>query len=198
LVIRTRCRGVPGPPGRPVKRLSPARTPRTIAPMGHLEAAHLEYFLPDGRPLLGDVSFRVGEGAVMALVGPNGAGKTTLLRLLAGELKPHGGSVPGPGRSRRVAPFRRARAEGRPRPPPRRPGRHAPRPRARPGRGRGRTPPQAGRRRGRPARLRPGPRRLGGGPRLRGGDAVGHVHHGGARRALREGAVASGAHPLRR
>ncbi|MFF8034501.1 MULTISPECIES: ABC-F family ATP-binding cassette domain-containing protein [unclassified Streptomyces] len=61
--------------------------------MGHLEAAHLEYYLPDGRALLGDVSFRVGEGAVMALVGPNGAGKTTLLRLLAGELKPHGGSV---------------------------------------------------------------------------------------------------------
>ncbi|MFD6321601.1 ABC-F family ATP-binding cassette domain-containing protein [Streptomyces sp. NPDC058442] len=61
--------------------------------MGHLEAAYLEYHLPDGRPLLGDVSFRVGEGAVTALVGPNGAGKTTLLRLLAGELKPHGGSV---------------------------------------------------------------------------------------------------------
>ncbi|WP_406724380.1 ATP-binding cassette domain-containing protein [Streptomyces sp. GD-15H] len=61
--------------------------------MGHLEAACLEYYLPDGRALLGEVSFRVGEGAVMALVGPNGAGKTTLLRLLAGELKPHGGSV---------------------------------------------------------------------------------------------------------
>ncbi len=61
--------------------------------MGHLEAAHLEYYLPDGRPLLGDVSFRVGEGAAVALVGANGAGKTTLLRLLAGELRPHGGSV---------------------------------------------------------------------------------------------------------
>ncbi|MGW3647378.1 ABC-F family ATP-binding cassette domain-containing protein [Streptomyces sp. NPDC000878] len=61
--------------------------------MGHLEAAHLEYYLPDGRALLGDVSFRVGEGAVVALVGPNGAGKTTLLRLISGELKPHGGSV---------------------------------------------------------------------------------------------------------
>lgn len=61
--------------------------------MGHLEAAHLEYYLPDGRPLLGDVSFRVGEGAAVALVGANGAGKTTLLRLLAGELQPHGGSV---------------------------------------------------------------------------------------------------------
>ncbi|MEU6482851.1 ATP-binding cassette domain-containing protein [Streptomyces sp. NPDC046887] len=61
--------------------------------MGHVEAAHLEYHLPDGRALLGDVSFRVGEGAVVALVGPNGAGKTTLLRLVSGELQPHGGTV---------------------------------------------------------------------------------------------------------
>jgi ATPase subunit of ABC transporter with duplicated ATPase domains len=61
--------------------------------MGHVEAAHLEYYLPDGRPLLGDVSFRVGEGTTVALVGPNGAGKTTLLRLVSGELKPHGGTV---------------------------------------------------------------------------------------------------------
>ncbi|MEV4679370.1 ABC-F family ATP-binding cassette domain-containing protein [Streptomyces kurssanovii] len=61
--------------------------------MGHVEAAHLEYYLPDGRPLLADASFRVGEGAVAALVGANGAGKTTLLRLIAGEIQPHGGSV---------------------------------------------------------------------------------------------------------
>jgi ATPase subunit of ABC transporter with duplicated ATPase domains len=61
--------------------------------MGHVEVAHLEYYLPDGRVLLGDVSFRVGEGAVVALVGANGAGKTTLLRLISGELQPHGGTV---------------------------------------------------------------------------------------------------------
>ncbi|MEW2527698.1 ATP-binding cassette domain-containing protein [Streptomyces sp. NPDC047071] len=61
--------------------------------MGHLEAAHIEYYLPDGRALLGDVSFRVAEGTSAALVGPNGAGKTTLLRLIAGELRPHGGTV---------------------------------------------------------------------------------------------------------
>ncbi len=61
--------------------------------MGHVEAAHLEYYLPDGRVLLGDVSFRVGEGAAVALVGANGAGKTTLLRLISGQLQPHGGTV---------------------------------------------------------------------------------------------------------
>ncbi|WP_181776597.1 ABC-F family ATP-binding cassette domain-containing protein [Amycolatopsis pittospori] len=61
--------------------------------MGHVEVAHVEYYLPDGRMLLGDVSFRVGEGNVCALVGANGAGKTTLLRLISGELEPDGGSV---------------------------------------------------------------------------------------------------------
>ncbi len=74
---------------RLVERLAAGHNP----PMGHLEAGHLEYHLPDGRVLLGDVSFRVAEGASMALVGANGAGKTTLLRLLAGELEPHGGTV---------------------------------------------------------------------------------------------------------
>jgi ATPase subunit of ABC transporter with duplicated ATPase domains len=61
--------------------------------MGHLQVSHLDYYLPDGRLLLNDVSFRVGQGDVAALVGPNGAGKTTLLRLLSGELKPDSGTV---------------------------------------------------------------------------------------------------------
>ena len=54
--------------------------------MGHVEVGHLSHVLPDGRVLLHDVSFRVGDGAVAALVGPNGAGKTTLLRLIAGDI----------------------------------------------------------------------------------------------------------------
>src|SRR5260370_664809 len=61
--------------------------------MGHVQVSHLDYYLPDGRLLLNDVSFRVGQGDVAALVGPNGAGKTTLLRLVAGELKPDSGTV---------------------------------------------------------------------------------------------------------
>ena len=61
--------------------------------MGHVEAAHLSHALPDGRVLLDDVSFRVGDGAVAALVGPNGAGKTTLLRLVSGDLTAQAGTV---------------------------------------------------------------------------------------------------------
>jgi ATPase subunit of ABC transporter with duplicated ATPase domains len=62
-------------------------------PMGHVEAAHLSHALPDGRVLLDDVSFRVGDGVVAALVGPNGAGKTTLMRLVSGDLTPQSGTV---------------------------------------------------------------------------------------------------------
>lgn len=61
--------------------------------MGHVEISHLEYYLPDGRVLFDDASFRVGEGSAVALVGANGAGKTTLLRMIAGDIQPHGGSV---------------------------------------------------------------------------------------------------------
>ena len=53
----------------------------------------MRFELPDGRVLLDDVSFRVGEGAKVALVGANGAGKTTLLRIITGELTPHAGVV---------------------------------------------------------------------------------------------------------
>jgi ATPase subunit of ABC transporter with duplicated ATPase domains len=61
--------------------------------VGHIMAAHLSHTLPDGRVLLDDVSFRVGEGVTAALIGPNGAGKTTLLRMVAGELAPQSGTV---------------------------------------------------------------------------------------------------------
>jgi ATPase subunit of ABC transporter with duplicated ATPase domains len=61
--------------------------------VGHIEVAHVSHVLPDGRVLLDDVSFRVGDGVVAALVGPNGAGKTTLIRMAAGDLTPQSGSV---------------------------------------------------------------------------------------------------------
>ncbi|MBO2464519.1 ABC-F family ATP-binding cassette domain-containing protein [Actinomadura violacea] len=61
--------------------------------MGHVEVGHVSHALPDGRVLLDDASFRVGDGVTAALVGPNGAGKTTLLRLVSGDLAPQDGTV---------------------------------------------------------------------------------------------------------
>jgi ATPase subunit of ABC transporter with duplicated ATPase domains len=60
--------------------------------VGHIEAMGVGCVLPDGRELFAQVSFRVGDGAKVALVGPNGAGKTTLLRMVAGEVAPSAGS----------------------------------------------------------------------------------------------------------
>jgi sulfate-transporting ATPase len=61
--------------------------------VGYVDVAGVGFVLPDGRELFADVSFRVGEGAKVALVGPNGAGKTTLLRMVAGDLNPPTGVI---------------------------------------------------------------------------------------------------------
>jgi ATPase subunit of ABC transporter with duplicated ATPase domains len=61
--------------------------------MGYVDLAGIGHTLSDGRVLLDDVNFRVGEGAKTALVGANGAGKTTLLRLVAGDLTPQSGTI---------------------------------------------------------------------------------------------------------
>lgn len=61
--------------------------------MGHLDINTVSYSLPDGRVLLDEVGFRVGDGNTTALVGANGAGKTTLLRIVTGEIKPDAGAV---------------------------------------------------------------------------------------------------------
>ena len=61
--------------------------------MGHLDLSSVSFTLSDGRPVLDDVSLRVGEGAKVALIGPNGAGKTTMTRIVTGDLDPHAGAV---------------------------------------------------------------------------------------------------------
>ncbi len=61
--------------------------------MGYVDLAGLQHTLPDGRVLFSDVSFRVGEGAKVALIGPNGAGKTTLLRMVAGDIPVREGTI---------------------------------------------------------------------------------------------------------
>jgi ATPase subunit of ABC transporter with duplicated ATPase domains len=61
--------------------------------VGHVDLNAVSFFLPDGRVLLRDVTFRVGDGAKVALVGANGAGKTTLLRIVSGDIDASDGAV---------------------------------------------------------------------------------------------------------
>jgi len=61
--------------------------------MAHIDVSRLSYELPTGELLFEDVSFRVGDGQVAALIGINGVGKSTLLRILAGQIAHRDGAV---------------------------------------------------------------------------------------------------------
>ena len=61
--------------------------------MGYIDIAGVSLTLPDGRPLLDEVTFRVGSGSTSALIGPNGAGMTTLLRIIRGDQAADAGVV---------------------------------------------------------------------------------------------------------
>ena len=47
----------------------------------------------DSRNIIENLSFRLDEGELVAIVGPNGAGKSTLFELMCGNFKPRHGRV---------------------------------------------------------------------------------------------------------
>lgn len=51
-----------------------------------------------GLRAVGDASFEVPEGGIVALIGPNGAGKTTTFNLVAGAIRPDSGEITFSGR----------------------------------------------------------------------------------------------------
>lgn len=61
--------------------------------MGYIDVNGVSLSLPDGRPLLDEVGFRVGEGTTSALIGANGAGKSTLLRIIRGDIRAESGAI---------------------------------------------------------------------------------------------------------
>ncbi len=61
-----------------------------------LNAEGLTFGYEKDRPLIRDFGLCIGSRDRVFVVGPNGRGKTTLLKLLAGALRPDGGSVTSP------------------------------------------------------------------------------------------------------
>ena len=79
------------PPPRDQLELSKLATQRLGKDVVDFE--DVNYHTEDGKPILTDVTWRLGPGDRIGLLGANGAGKTTLLRLMTGELMPQSGRI---------------------------------------------------------------------------------------------------------
>lgn len=88
----------PAKSGQPVKPASTKSDASPIPPTGStsdaIAVSGLSYRYDDGdAPVFENLSLRVAEGEIVALMGANGAGKTTLARLLCALDRPSAGSI---------------------------------------------------------------------------------------------------------
>ena len=88
----------PAKSGQPVKPASTKSDASPIPPAGSasdaIAVSGLSYRYDDGdAPVFENLSLRVAEGEIVALMGSNGAGKTTLARLLCALDRPSAGSI---------------------------------------------------------------------------------------------------------
>jgi branched-chain amino acid transport system permease protein len=75
-----------------------------------VEARGIVFAYVGGVPVLKGVDFVVEKGTIHGLIGPNGSGKSTLVDLIAGRLKPQGGTIALDGqRLEKAGPAARAR-----------------------------------------------------------------------------------------
>ena len=79
------------PPPRDQLELSKLATQRLGKDVVDFE--DVSYQTEDGKPILKDVTWRLGPGDRIGLLGANSAGKTTLLQLMTGELRPGSGRI---------------------------------------------------------------------------------------------------------
>ncbi|HMG51451.1 MAG TPA: ATP-binding cassette domain-containing protein [Inquilinus sp.] len=96
--------------------MNPETGPQTIAPLGPdapviLEMSHISKGFGAVTALV-DVSIKLRQGEVLALVGDNGAGKSTLIKILSGFHQPDTGTITSKGKEVRFASPRDARSHG--------------------------------------------------------------------------------------
>jgi NitT/TauT family transport system ATP-binding protein len=80
---------------QPAAGAAPPAPPGTGPVILEADLVTKTFTTPDGRalPVLDDVSFRLCEGEIVALLGKSGSGKSTLLRCIAGLIAPSAGTV---------------------------------------------------------------------------------------------------------
>jgi ABC-type lipoprotein export system ATPase subunit len=72
----------------------PSIPPAPTGPLVHVDTVSKAYRVGDvDTPVLAGVTFDLGRGETTSLVGASGSGKSTLLGLLAGLLRPGGGTI---------------------------------------------------------------------------------------------------------
>ncbi len=75
-----------------------------------IEIEHLSKSF-DGTPVVDDVSLRIGDGEIVAIVGTSGSGKTTLLRMINRLIEPSAGRVLIDGKDTRESPVHELRRQ---------------------------------------------------------------------------------------
>ena len=58
-----------------------------------IEMKQVDFAYEKDRPVLRELSFRIGDGEAVGLIGANGAGKSTVMKLLLGLIAPTEGSI---------------------------------------------------------------------------------------------------------
>lgn len=106
----------PFDPGRPAAHTEARMNTQTIPPLAPdapvvLEMTNISKSFGAVTALV-DVSIRLRQGEVLALVGDNGAGKSTLIKILSGFHQPDTGTIVSQGKEVRFASPRDARAQG--------------------------------------------------------------------------------------
>ncbi|MDR6292939.1 simple sugar transport system ATP-binding protein [Inquilinus ginsengisoli] len=96
--------------------MNPETGPQAIAPLGPdapviLEMSHISKGFGAVTALV-DVSIKLRQGEVLALVGDNGAGKSTLIKILSGFHQPDTGTITSKGKEVSFASPRDARSHG--------------------------------------------------------------------------------------
>lgn len=70
-----------------------ASTTNRVSPSAILEVQNLKFSYSNGAQVLSDVQLTLRPGEIVSIVGPSGCGKSTLLKIVAGLLRPSGGSI---------------------------------------------------------------------------------------------------------